>query len=166
MGISGFRLPNKAPGGGGYSVTVTPTLTVHATYASGDYVGESAVAMVFAGMAATVGGGGFLMPATLIDKVVASVAAELWLFDTAPTPPADSAAWTVSDADALRLVAVLPFSTYYASALNSVSLSSNSPIHYNCAAGSTSLYGCLVTRGAPGYGATGDVTIKLNALLD
>jgi hypothetical protein len=147
------------------SVAVTPTLTVHATYISGDYVGTSGVAMIFAGMGRVNGGTVTLFPAALIDYAAQSVATELWLFDTAITPPADSAAWSISDADSAHCVAVLPFSTYYASALNAIALSANSPIPVKCAAADTALYGCLVTRGAPAY-ADGDVTIKLRGVQD
>lgn len=156
-----------AGAGGSVSVKVTPTLTVHATYASGDYVGTSGTPMTFAGMARVPGGSGTILSALLIDAVVASVAAELWLFDTAVTPPADSAAWTVSDADAAHLIAVISFATYFASALNSVACPASLFQNYKCAAGDTALYGCLVTRGAPAYAAvSGDVILVLKAVQD
>jgi hypothetical protein len=88
------------------------------------------------------------------------VAAELWLFDTAITAPADSAAWTITDAMSKTCVMVIPFSTYYASALNCVSMGDGLPRKFKCASGSTVLYGALVTRGAPAY-ASGDVTVRL-----
>jgi hypothetical protein len=140
------------------SVDVVPTLTVHATYVSGDYVGESGVAMTFAGCARGAAGTGKVTGAVLIDYALQSVAGELWLFDTAPTPPNDSAAWTITDANAARCIGVIPFALYYASALNSVAPVSNLSIPYKCAA--TSLFGCFVTRGAPAY-ASGDLTFRL-----
>lgn len=148
------------------TVLVTPTLTVHATYASGDFVGTSGAPMTFAGAGRVPGGTGSIVSAVLLDAVAASVAAELWLFNTLVTPPADSAAWSVSDADMATLVAVIPFATYYASALNSVCPVNNIWKAYQCAAGDSNLYGCIVTRGAPAYIATGDVKIALNIALD
>jgi hypothetical protein len=144
-------------------ITVTPTLTVAATYASGDYVGTSGVAMVFSGAGSPLtGAAGYVLGASLIDGSSATgVAAELWVFDAAITPPADSAAWSISDADAKSLVCVIPFSTYYASALNCVSNgapASGAPYY-----STGNLYGCLVTRGAPAY-TSGDVTIRLRIL--
>lgn len=145
-------------------ISVTPTLTVHASYAANDYVGTSGTAMTFTGAARVAAGGGAVISATLIDYAAQSVAAELWLFDAQPTPPADSAAWSISDDDALKCIGVIPFTTYYASALNSVSPVNGLSIGYKLASG-TSLYGCLVTRGAPAY-ADGDVSVRLTVLQD
>ena len=147
------------------AIDVTPTLTVHATYISGDYVGESGVAMDFATAARINGGAGIIQSAVLVDFAMQSVACELWLFDVAPTPPNDSAAWTISDADSAHLIGVLQFSSYYASAVNSVCPLVNCGIGFKAAAGDRSIFGCLVTRGAPAY-ASGDVTIRLVILQD
>jgi hypothetical protein len=142
--------------------TVTPTLTVAATYVTGDYVGTSGVAMVFTGMVGNTGLG-IVNGAILIDAASQSLALELWLFDTAVTPPADSAAWTISDADMKSLVCVIPFAaaSYYASAANSVCF--GAPVDARIYELNTfgSLYGCLVTRGSPAY-ASGDLTVRLS----
>ena len=137
-------------------VDVTPTLTVHATYVSGDYVGTSGAAAVVAGAANYAGGGGFFS-ASLVDYAAQAIAGELWVFDSAITPPADSAAWSISDADLAHIVAIIPFSTYYSSALNSIAPCPQALFPFKCAAGTTSLYACFVTRGAPAY-ASGDLT--------
>jgi hypothetical protein len=139
------------------SVDVTPTLTVAASYASGDYVGTSGVAMVFNNIAVGATGGGVLQ-VNVTDYSAGAVAGELWLFDSAVTPPADSAAWTISDADSAHIIAVIPFSVWYASALNAVS-PSPSWYSFKCATGSK-LYGCFVTRGSPSY-STGDLTFRM-----
>jgi len=145
---------------------VTPTLSTHASYAANDYVGTSGVAMVFTDAARIINGKGRIVGATLIDYALQSVACELWLFDTAITPPDDSAAWTLSDAHAARLVCVIPFSTYYASALNSVSNGVPAfPAAFQTLAASKDLYGVLVTRGAPAY-ADGDLTVIVDILQD
>ena len=149
-----------AVGGNATVVTVTPTLTVHATYVAGDYVGESATPMTFAACARVNSGTGKITEAVLIDYALQSVAAELWLFDQTVTPPADSAAWTISDADSLKCIGVIPFATYYANALNSVAPVGNLSIPFKIGSAATALFGCLVTRGAPAY-ASGDLSVRL-----
>ena len=160
------RDPLGRVGGLSIPISVTPVLTVHATYVANDYVGTSGAAMEFVGAARVVGGTGWILSARLIDYALQSVAAELWLFNAAVTPPNDSAAWTITDADSLNLVCVIPFSIYYASAANSVAPGAPiAPAVFQCGAALTSLYGCLVTRGAPAY-ASGDVTVILSVLQD
>lgn len=158
---------NPLPVGGlSKSIRATPTLTVHATYAANDYVGTSGTAMVFADAARIVNGKGWVVGAHLTDYALQSVACELWLFDTAITPPDDSAAWTLSDAHMARRICVIPFSTYYASALNSGADGvPASPALFQTLAASKDIYGCLVTRGAPAY-ASGDLTVVLDIIQD
>lgn len=139
-------------GGKGLQITVTPTLTVGATYVANDFVGTSATGMTFAGAARIAAGTGRVIGAILHDYVLASVAAELWLFTVTPAGlPADSAAFTITDN--LTCIGVIPFNTYYASALNSISNGTipNGQIPFKCAVADTALYGALVTRGAPPY---------------
>jgi hypothetical protein len=81
------------------------------------------------------------------------------------TPPNDSAAWSVSDADILKCIGVLPFTTWYASALNSISFAQGVGMGFYLPASGSSLFGCLVTRGAPTY-ASGDLTVKLHVWQD
>ena len=153
-------------GGNEVIVNNTPTLTVHASYASGDYVGTSSTAMTFTNCARVNGGTGMISRAILADYALQSAAGELWLFDTAPTPPADSAAWTISDADASTCIGIIPFTTYYASALNSISIGVPSAmIMFKCGVSSRDLYGCFVTRGTPTY-ASGELTFRLPILQD
>jgi hypothetical protein len=144
--------------------TCTPTLTVGSGYVTGDYVGTSGVPMTFSGCANGAGYGGYVVSAEFINGTVGSVAAELWLFDTAPTPPADSAAWTITDAEATKLVTVIPFSTFYSSAANTVSLASpDGPARFVSATGN--LFGCLVARGTL-LTANGLLSIRLSVLPD
>jgi len=146
------------------TVQVTPALPTAGAYIAGDYVGANGVAAVFTDAVRLSGGTGLIVSAELIDFALQSKTCELWLFDTAVTPPADNAAWTLSDAHAATLIGIINFDTYYASAANSVSMASNLGIGFK-AVGSANIYGCIVTRGAPTY-ATGDVTIRLNILQD
>jgi hypothetical protein len=111
-------------------------------------------------------GTGIIVSAELIDFAVQSVAGELWLFDTTFSPPADSAAWDITDAVSLTLIGVIPFSTYYASASNSVSMGNvGQGIPFKCGAGVTTIFGAFVTRGAPAY-ASGDISFRLGVVQD
>lgn len=152
-------------GGNTITVTVTPTLTVAGAYIAGDFVGTSATAGVIANAARVAGKGGVLESVAVIDGDKQSVAGELWLFDTAVTPPADNAAWTITDADAATVIpgGVIPLSTYYASALNSVAVARGVALSYTCVA--TSLYFCFVTRGAPTY-TSGKLSLRFNFMRD
>ena len=130
------------------AIDVVVTMTSASSYVTGDYVGADGVALVFAGAASQLGTG-TIVSAVLIDAAVQSISAELWLFDSIPTPPADSAAWTVSDADAAHCIGVIPFATYYASAANSLSFAQGIGLGYKTS--NNTIYGCLVTRGSPTY---------------
>jgi hypothetical protein len=164
MGI-GSEIHLGAVGGHTACVDVTPVLTVAATYVANDYVGTSGAAMVFAGCARIDAGTGIVIGAVLVDYALQSLPGELWLFDTGPTPPNDSAAWTITDAMAKRCIGVIPFNTYYASAVNSISPVGNLCIAFQCLSTSRALYGCFVTRGAPAY-ASGDLTFRLRVMQD
>ena len=146
-------------------VSANPVLTVAGAYGANDYVGTSAAAMAFANAVRVAGGTGVIHSAVLIDAALQSLPLELWLFDTNITPPNDNAAWTLTDAHAATCIGVIPFSTYYASALNSVSVQSGLGIGFKAAAGATGIWGVLVTRGAPTY-ASLDLTVKLGILMD
>lgn len=144
------------------TITVNPT-TDTAIYASGDTLGSL---MTFAGVARFNGGSAVVQAMTIVDAAAQNANLELWLFTGTVTASADNAAWSISDADALKCVGVIPTSgVNYASALNSVSskLSINLPV--TCASDSTSLYGQLVSRGTPTYGAS-SLTVKLTVVQD
>lgn len=146
-------------GGPSTSVTITPTIGA-GSYVSGDYVGVSGVSTEVPNCARVNGGSFFVIAAVLLDKAKASVAGELWFFDAPVTPPADSAAWSLSDADMAHCLGVIPFSTYYASALNSISQIDSGRFKFQCTALTKSVWCCFVTRGAPAY-STGDLVIRL-----
>lgn len=147
-------------------ISVTPTISSTDAQVSGDYIGTSGVPMTFANVAREAGLSGVIVGALLIDKSSGvGVAGELWLFDTAVTPPSNSAAWSITDADAAHCLGIIPFSTYYASALNCVSPAAGLSILFQCVAGSKDIYGCFVTRGAPVY-ENGDLTLVLRVWQD
>jgi hypothetical protein len=142
---------------GGHALTpsFTPVLTVAGAYSANDYVGTSGTTTAIT--AARINAGtGWVISARLIDYALQSIAMECWLFNAAITPPADNAAWTLSDADLLKLVCIIPFNTYYASALNSASPGVPvAPAAFTCPASVKTLFPYLVTRGAPTYASLG-----------
>lgn len=160
--------PNDSFGSvGGYSdvVPVTPVLTVAGAYIAGDYIGMSSVPMTFANALRLPGGSGIVYSCVLIDRALQSKGLELWLFDSTVTPPADNAAWTITDADAAKCIGVISLDTYFASAANSITEAANIGLAFELPAGSVNLFGCLVSRGTPTY-ASLDITIKLGILQD
>lgn len=140
-------------------VSATPTLDT-AIYASGDSLHTAVIS--FANAVRVAGGTGTIKKMVVIDKDVQSIALELWLFSATVTPAAANAAHSISDADAALCIGVIASGTYYASALNSISVASPS-LPITCAA--TTLFGILVTRGTPTYTASG-LTVALQIAQD
>jgi hypothetical protein len=144
------------------AIAVSVTLTVGATYASADFVGTSSTPISFANAVRTSGGSATLRSVTISDPAAsAAVALELWLFNATVTPPADSAAWNLSDADGLKCVGVVPIPTtaQFLSSATGVMHVGNLGLQFHCAA--TTLFGALVTRGAPSYTGTLQVTLDI-----
>jgi len=137
------------------SVAATPTLDT-AAYASGDSLHTAVIE--FTGAVVGPGFSGFVESMTIVDRAVQSQPLELWLFSATVTPAAANAAHSISDADAATCIGVISSGPYYASALNSVSVAKGVNLPIKSAA--TSLFGILVTRGAPTY-AAGSLTVSL-----
>ncbi len=109
------------------------------------------------------GAGGMVATVVLIESTLNSTSTELWLFDRTVTPAADDAAHSISDADANYCVGVIPITSYAASALNSTGTATGANIAFTARDGSTSLFGLLVTRGAPTY-AAGGIVLKVSVV--
>lgn len=150
-------------GGNTLHPSQNPTLSVASSYVSGDYVGTSSTPWTWTACR-TSGGTGQIQSVTVVDKASQSVAGEVWLFDRTVTVPLDSAAWTITDADAQFLIGVVPTGPYYASAANSVSVATGVGLTYWCNAG-TSIFGAFVIRAA-GTWASGDLSIGLGLSAD
>lgn len=131
-------------------VSATPTLDT-LIYASGDSLHTTVLS--FASAVRVTGGSGYVDKLVVVDNDLQSAAGELWLFSASVTPAAANAAHSISDADAALCVGVIPFGTYYASALNSVSVAKDIRLPFTVAA--TTLFGLLVTRGTPTHTASG-----------
>jgi len=163
VGIAASETHMGAMGGHIYTVSANPVLTVAGAYSANDYIGTSGVAMVFANVARVSGGSGVIHSVVLADGALQSASLELWLFDTAITPPADNDAWTISDAHNATCIGVIPLQTYYASAANSVANPRSVGLPFNAVV--RDIYGCLVTRGTPTLLSL-DLTVRLQILGD
>jgi hypothetical protein len=140
-------------------VAATPTLDTSA-YASGDCLHTTVITFASAVDASL---SGFIEKMVVVDRELQSQPCELWLFSATVTPAAANAAHSISDADAALCIGVIYSGPYYASALNSVSVAKGVGLAIKCAA--TSLFGILVTRGAPTY-AAGSLTVSLQISQD
>jgi hypothetical protein len=133
-------------------------LTIATTaYTVGDQVGTQ---FTFANAARATGGTGYIVGAVLISAADIIGAYDLVLSRESITLAADNAAYAISDADALKLVGVVPLSAAYDIGNNRVAQAFNLAIPYDCAA--TSLFGGLITRvGHTFFAATTDLQINL-----
>lgn len=145
-------------------VTVVNTVAASSDLITGDYYGASSDAMDFSATDLDAGCAGMIIAAILEDNDVSTdggeKSCELWLFDTEPTPPVNSAAWSISDAMAKTVIGVIPFSTYYSSALNGVAKAENLTIPFKFAASANTLYGCIVCRATTEHSANA-LTVRL-----
>lgn len=102
-----------------YAATLTTTITRPAdttAYAVNDTYADSTSAptaggFTFTGAGSASGKSGVITALTVINSndPATPMQGELWIFDSAPTAVNDNAAFALSDADALKLVGVIPF---------------------------------------------------------
>jgi hypothetical protein len=150
---------------------VTPNIQTSA-YATGDVIGEL---MEFEGAFREVKGSGHLTGVTISDKAAQAVDLELWLFFKEPENSTftDNSAIAVSDNDIASGVIILSFgsATRFTSANNIIHYSGNQlhPVFGRVGdrnSTSSSLWGVLVSRGAPTFGSAADLTITLGIAQD
>ena len=146
----------------GISISQTPTVSAAAIYAANDAVGGL---LTFANAALVTGGGGVIKDVLILDDAGQDAVLELWLFNATFTAMADNAAWAPSEADLRKLVGVVSTvdGSWFPAGTPSVARVEASQ-RYDCTG--TSLFGQLVTRGAPTYAATDDVSCIIGLLQD
>ena len=138
------------------ATVVRPNDTIQ--YAAGDQVADSTTEptpITFAGVARANGRSGYIIQALCIDSANQAIKPnlELYLFNVAPTPNNDNAAWTPSDADMLNVIGVIEFNVWKVgnagagAAGNCVAVADLSAIPFRCGAAVDDLYGLLVERG-------------------
>lgn len=118
-------------------------------YTAGDALSNNTTGqtvLTFENCAAMPGGWAKIVNALMIDDSVPGTPGdfELWLFSASPTAPVDNVAMVVTDAEALTLVGIIPFTVEHASTLNEVYMADQTflPLPFQC--GSTdNLFGMV-----------------------
>jgi hypothetical protein len=146
----------------GITISQTPSITA-GVYVAGDNVGGL---LEFANAAREIGSGGVIKSMEIIDDASQSVVLELWLFNQTFEAGADNAVWTPVEADLENLVTVITSldGTWYTGGATATVNDTEISKRYDVVG--TSLFGRLVTRGAPTYVAIDDLTVKLGLLQD
>jgi len=139
------------------SISQTPTITA-GLYSGGDALGGL---LTFAQMT-NAQGTGIVTSFIVIDEGAQSAALDLVLFDQTFTATADNSAFTVSDADAVNIIGVVPVvaGDYVDMMASDTATVKNIGLAFK-ARNTGTIFGQLVTRGTPTYAATDDITVKL-----
>ena len=124
------------------SVGVTGVTTATTAYVAGDQVGTL---VTVANAARVTGGGGMIVGVTLIDQSDIIGAYDVVFFDSTVTLAADNAAFAISDADSLKIVAIAQLAGSFDITNNPIAQAYNVAIPYVCSGGS-SLYAALICR--------------------
>lgn len=133
----------------GFAGTATTTITRPAdttAYTANDSFGDSTGGHTLSSMCRASGGSGILTDATFIYSTTQVVAGTVFIYDSSITETDDNAAWSVSDADQLKLVATIPFATV-ADAVNSYHNVQNLNLGYTCVGTANLRYQVKVTTG-------------------
>lgn len=149
-------------------VSVTPTIDTSA-YITGDQVGGI---MTFTG-ALRGTNAGYVVSAMISDKSAQTTDIELWLWSASPSGTfTDQAASDPLDADiSVKFLGVVKFSSteIYSASDNGVKYKGNLllPVQgFSSDTISYNIYGTLVSRGAPTFASTSDLTVKLGISQD
>ena len=143
-------------------VSASPTADTSA-YADGDLIGGK---LSFSSAVRFSAGSALLQNAVLVDQAKQSANIDLVLFDADPTGTTftDQAAFDVADADMDKIIAVIRFGTYG----DWITFNDNGIAQYTPPGGvpiklttGTTLYGALVSRGAPTFAASTDLKARL-----
>lgn len=124
------------------AVGITGVTTATTAYVAGDQVGTL---VTVANAARVTGGGGMIVGVTLIDQSDIIGAYDVVFFDSSVTLAADNAAFAISDADSLDIVAVVQLAGSFDLTNNRVAQAYNIAVPYVCNGG-TSLYAALICR--------------------
>jgi len=145
----------------------TTVMSVAGAYTTGDYMGTSGSPQYFEDAIRTSSGTGIIKSIIISDKITTTnVAMELWIFSTSFTAPTDNAAWTITDAEALNCLGVIPIavSGWYASGANQIY--NDNTLSMVVKSTTNKLYYALVARGTTPAFTSADLTISLGILQD
>lgn len=157
VGYSAGVDANSRPGGGVQSLAVAVT-TKTTAYAAANAMGGL---LTFTPVTANPGGSAVIVKLVVTDTAKQDASLELWLFNQTFTTTADGSAFAVSGADLLNCVAVIGTGAYFDANATSVSVKSGFVLPVVPA--SQSLFGQLVSRGTPTYGAA-SLQVRLDFL--
>ena len=143
------------------SVGVTGVTTATTAYTAGDQVGTI---ITIANAARISGGSGTIVGATLIDQSDIIGAYDVVIFDSSATLATDNAAFAITDADSLKIVALIQLAGAFDLTNNRIAQSYNLAIPYVCS-GSTSLFAALITRAGHTFFTTGQLP-QLNVYVE
>ncbi len=140
MGLTTAEMGSRKVSGVGSIRTISATVTRPADatpYAANDALADSASAPTTGGftlsnMARISGGSGKITDAVFSMSAGTALRGEIWLFDQAVTAINDNGAFTVSDADILNLVGIIPFDCTDVTAANAVSYVTGLNIGFAC----------------------------------
>jgi hypothetical protein len=145
------------------TVVITPTASSTPNYTSGDQIGASNPVS-----SATLDPGGFaiLKSISVLDKESQSLEMDVYFFSETPGESTlDNEAASVSDANAVSKgflgVVNIPAANYAALAANSIAKVDNLSLVLKAAAGSTTVYCLVVTRGAHNLATNNDLVFTL-----
>jgi hypothetical protein len=141
-------------------VDCAPTINP-AAYATADVIGTKVTVSTVTRIAA---GSGIIRSATLSNRLTATTAVDVILFDADPSASTftDNAAVTVNVADLTKIIGVLSFVSgeYVSFAGNGVAVKQGLNIGFKLASGSD-LYAVFVSRAAPTFANAADLNLRL-----
>jgi len=144
------------------AVTSAGLTTGTTAYVTGDVLGTL---FTLANAARTSGGSGRIRSVVLVDELDITNAIDVFYFRGSVTFGTDNSAPSISDADALQLVAVVPLVNMLDLGGVRVNSAHNLSIPYDCDSG-TSLYAGLVTRSGHTFFTGSATAIKLITLVE
>jgi len=141
------------------SVQSAGLTTATTAYTAGDQVGNQ---ITLAGAARANGGGGMIVGVSLISAADIIGPFDVAIFDSSVSLAADNAAFLISDADSLKLVALIQLAGAFDIGGNRIAQAQNLAVPYVCDSGGSSLFAALITRAThTWFGAVGDLQLHV-----
>ena len=148
---------------------VEQTITAEAAaYATGDLIGGAVIELVGAvpGDAGQAGSQGGIIQSVIITDLAAQTAnIDVVFFDANPTNTAflDNSAFDVHDTDLRDVIGVVAITDWKSFSTNSIGQAMNVVLPFTLDSGST-LYAALISRGAPTFASTTDLSLRVGIL--
>ena len=141
------------------TLSTTVTTTNGTAYASGDNVGGL---IKFKGADIFFDRVGYIQSAVITDLGKQNVEADLVIFREKPnlTTFTNDAAMDIDDGDITKIIGIITFDTWKAFNDNSASTVAQLAVPINIE--DSQIYATLVTRGAPTYTSTSDISVRIN----